>query len=115
MCNRIGYNVTNYIYTVVKLFADDSEFRNALSGGGGFCLHHLPALYSMGDELLSGSVADEWNSELAALEARNLEADRDALEAFTWQFDYQSEKKTPDEAQDAVPRAVRRIAGYGPR
>lgn len=115
MCERITYNVTNYVYTVVKLFADEPEFRAALAAGRGFCLHHLPALYQMGDEVLAGGSAQEWFVELGALGERTLTRDREDLEAFTWQFDYQSEKKTPDEAQDAVPRAVRRLAGYGPR
>lgn len=115
MCDRIAYNVANYVYTVVKLYADEPEFRTALAAGKGFCLHHLPALYAMGAEVLAGRNGEQLYADLAALEERNLTTDREHLEAFSWQFDYQSEKKTPEEAQDAVPRAVRRLAGFGPR
>jgi hypothetical protein len=54
----------------------------------------------------------DWHETLFAVERRVLDQIGSDLEAFTWQFDYQSESKTPDHAQDAIPRAVRRIAGY---
>ena len=115
MCERMKYNVANYAYTVVKLFSEQQEFRTAVGASNGFCLHHLPMVLEMGEELLRGSEGEAWYQELFALEFSNLDRERENLEEFTWQFDYQLDKKTPEHAQDAIPRALQRLAGYGPR
>jgi hypothetical protein len=112
MCERIRYNLLNYAYTIAKLFADEPEFADTLRSSHGFCLHHLPTVLEMGAEVLPNARLADWHETLFAVERRVLEQIGSDLEAFTWQFDYQSESKTPDHAQDAIPRAVRRIAGY---
>ncbi|MFP4375556.1 MAG: DUF6062 family protein [Spirochaetales bacterium] len=112
MCERIRYNVLNYAYTIAKLFADEPEFAAALRESSGFCLHHLPLVIEMGAEVLAPADLAAWHEALFAVEHEQLARIGEDLEAFTWQFDYQSESKTPDHAQDAIPRAVRRISGY---
>ncbi len=112
MCERVRYNVLNYAYTIAKLFANEEEFAKALRSSRGFCLHHLPVILEMGAEVLPNARLAEWHETLFAVERDELARVGSDLEAFTWQFDYQSESKTPDHAQDAIPRAVHRIAGY---
>jgi hypothetical protein len=115
MCDRMRYNVANFTYTVAKLFLDEPDFAAALASSKGFCLHHLPALLEMGVEVIPAKRMDEWHGAIFDLQRRNLAGVREDLEAFTWQFDYQTDKRTPDHAKDAPARAVQRLAGYGPR
>ncbi|MFP4115015.1 MAG: DUF6062 family protein [Spirochaetota bacterium] len=115
MCDRMRANMLNFTYTIAKLFLDEGEFVKALSGSRGFCLHHLPGLLEMGLEVIPAKSLPGWHETLFELQRANVNRTRADLEAFTWQFDYQTEQKTPPEAQDAVPRAVQRLAGYGPR
>ncbi|MFW5737515.1 MAG: DUF6062 family protein [Spirochaetota bacterium] len=115
MCERIRYNMLNFTYTIAKLFVEQEEFAHAFAASKGFCLHHLPGLLEMGLEVVPKKRLDEWHERLFEVQRRNLERTRADLEAFSWQFDYQTEKQTPEAARDAVPRAVQRLAGYGER
>jgi len=115
MCERMRANMLNFTYTIAKLFLDEPEFASTLAASKGFCLHHLPALLEMGVEVSPAKRLAEWHETLFELQRRAIGAVREDLEAFTWQFDYQTEKKTPERAKDAVPRAVEKLAGYGPR
>ncbi len=115
MCDRIHHNLANYSYTIVKLFETDAGFREAWAGSRGVCLHHLPRLLEMGSSVLAGRIQVEWNAMLVELEERSLERLGEELEQFSWQFDYQSDLKTPDHAQDSVARVVQKLAGYGPQ
>ena len=112
MCERIRYNLLNFTYTIAKLFVDEPEFAQAFDSSKGFCVHHLPGLLEMGLEVVPPKRRDEWHERLFEVQRRNLERTRADLEAFSWQFDYQTEKRTPEEARDAVPRAVQRLAGF---
>lgn len=111
MCERIRTNVLNFAYTVVRLYADEPEFKETLRRSTGFCFHHLQDLVPMALEVLRGAQVDEWYAELIALHERSTSALIDDLEAFTWQFDYQTERKTPEHARDALPRAVGKLSG----
>ena len=66
----------------------------------------------MGARVVPSSVAQEWHQAIVTVQRREIDRTIGDLEAFTWQFDYQTEKKTPESARDAVPRAVQRLAGY---
>ncbi len=115
MCDRMRYNMLNFTYTVAKLFLDEPDFVTALRASKGFCLHHLPEMLTMGGEVIPARQLAEWHRLLFEVQRRSIERIREDLEAFTWQFDYQVDRKTPEHARDAVPRAVQRLAGYGPR
>ncbi len=115
MCDRIRFNVLNFTYTVAKLFLDEPEFAEALRGSKGFCLSHLPGLLEMGAEVIPAKRQPEWHALIFEIESNAIGRIRAHLEEFTWQFDYQTDKKTPPHARDAVQRAIERLAGYGPR
>ena len=112
LCDRIRANMLNFTYTIAKLFTDEEEFRAEYARSRGVCLHHLPGLLEMGVDVVPQAHIDEWHRTIFDVQRRAIAQNRADLEAFTWQFDYQTEKKTPDHARDAVPRAVRRLAGY---
>lgn len=115
MCERIRFNVLNFTYTVAKLFLDQTEFADALRASKGFCLSHLPGVLEMGAEVIPAKRQSDWNAMIFEIESRSIGQIRRHLEEFTWQFDYQTDKKTPPHARDAVQRAVERLAGYGSR
>jgi len=113
MCDRIRHNVANYTYTIVKLFQKEKEFRDEFAGSRGICLHHLPLLLRLGvDELKPGELK-QWHETVVTLVQDGLGRLAEELEQFTWQFDYTTDRSTPESAQDAVSRAVMKLAGYG--
>jgi hypothetical protein len=114
MCDRINYNMRNYTYTIAKLYQTEPEFRSALTESKGFCLRHLPAVLRMGVEIVPAKMLTDWHGDIVQVQAKNVAGVREALEEFSWQFDYQTEKKTPERSKDAIPRAVQRLSGYGP-
>ena len=112
MCDRIRANMLNFTYTIAKLYLDEPDFEAVLSRSKGFCLHHLPQLLEMGSDVVPAGRQSAWHQLVFDVQHRAVEQLSADLEAFTWQFDYQAEKKTPEHARDAVPRAVARLAGY---
>ena len=112
MCDRMRANMLNFTYTIAKLYLDEPEFRRTLSASQGFCFHHLPHVLEMGREVIPAKRQPEWHETIFELQRQSLDRVRGDLEAFTWQFDYQTDQQTPEHAKDAVPRAVRRLAGY---
>jgi hypothetical protein len=102
----------NYAYTIVKLATDDEEFVSAMDASHGFCLYHLPLIVEMAEEVLSARMLVDWLQRLFSLQHRNTGIIGESLEEFTWQFDYQTDKTTPERSRDAVARAVRRLAGF---
>ena len=115
MCDRVRHNLLNYTYTVVKLFETESEFREAFAASRGVCLHHLPLLLRLGVTQLRGAALRQWHETVVEVQERTLRGLGEELEQFSWQFDYQSSRKTPAHAQDSVARTVRKLAGYGPQ
>lgn len=111
MCERIRKNVSNYLYTVVKLFSSDEGFREVLDESSGLCFYHLPGALRMAAEVLKPDELVAWNVFIVGHTHRELEKLRNELEQFSWQFDATSDKQTPESAQDSVPRAIRKIAG----
>jgi len=111
MCDRIRNNVSNYVYTLTRLFASDEGFRDLFVRSHGLCLIHLAAALRMGAEILSANELRSWNRSLLEITERDVTSLREELEAFSWQFDATSDRKTPDSAQDSVPRSVRKLAG----
>jgi hypothetical protein len=114
MCDRIGYNMNNYAFTAARLFVTDEDFRRGFETTRGVCLRHLSSLISMGAEVLSGDQLAQWAASLLACTDRELTQLVEELEQFSWQFDAASTKTTPESAADAVPRAIKKLAGYGP-
>ena len=112
MCDRIRHNLLNYVYTIVKLSVDQAEFRRALDESKGFCLRHIPTVVRMAQEVIPTRNLTNWLKDLFAVQHRNLTRLAEELEEFTWQFDYQTNKKTPERAQDSLSRAVQKLAGF---
>lgn len=115
MCDRIRHNLANYAYTIVKLFQTDEEFRNALTHSRGLCLHHLPLVLRQGVDQLKPGELKSWHETIVKLVQDSLGRLGEELEQFTWQFDYTTDRVTPETAQDSVARAVVNLAGYGPQ
>lgn len=111
MCRRIAANMANFTFTVARLYLDSDDFAPALRESDGFCLRHLPDVIRMGAEVVPARRLAEWHELIVTVQRAAIARNREHLEQFTWQFDYQTEKRTPPEAQDAVPRAVGRLAG----
>jgi uncharacterized protein DUF6062 len=115
MCDRIRRNLNNYVYTMVKLFQTDEEFKRTFTDSRGVCLHHLPLLLRFGVEQLKPVELTEWHRAVTSLVEGNLSRIGEELEQFTWQFDATSDQSTPASAQDSVARAVAKLSGFGPQ
>ncbi|MEE8440435.1 MAG: DUF6062 family protein [Spirochaetia bacterium] len=115
MCDRIRHNLANYAYTIVKLFGTDGEFRQAFASSRGICLHHLPLVLKLGVVQLKPGEIKRWHDTVVKLVQDGLSRLGEELEQFTWQFDHNTGRATPETSQDSVARAVVRLAGYGPQ
>jgi hypothetical protein len=115
MCDRIRQNLNNYVYTMVKLFQTDEEFKQTFTNSRGVCLHHLPLVLRFGVDQLKPAGLTGWHETVTALVRDNLDRLGEELEQFTWQFDATSDSDTPKTAQDSVARTVAKLAGFGPQ
>ncbi|MCL2352684.1 MAG: DUF6062 family protein [Firmicutes bacterium] len=110
ICDRIGDNFGRYIENFFYMWKHMPEFAETVGNCRGFCLKHFTALVEAGEKLLSAGDFHDF-AETA------LRAQRDAFAAleadvgrFIQKFDYRNKDMPWDGAQDAVIRALMRVA-----
>jgi len=111
VCTSMQDRLLRYYYTTAYLWGDDTEFRQALSEGKGFCLHHFQGLLQQSKEALSPSVQPEFVQALTRLELSNL--DRIAKDVYWMTQKYKSENadKPWNGCEDAHKRGVNKMTG----
>ncbi len=114
ICERLQYTLSNYAYTVARLFTDDRIFRDRFQESRGFCLSHLPFALRIGRNTLSGAEFSRYAAAVFGVIDRDLAGIHDDLAQFTGQFDYRATGPVTESMKAATPRAVAKLAGTDP-
>ncbi|MCL2462459.1 MAG: DUF6062 family protein [Defluviitaleaceae bacterium] len=117
ICGRVKATFERYIDNFFYMWKHMPEFAETVKNCRGFCLEHFADLMEAGEKLLS---ADEYRRFAEAVlplqrdAMRRLEAD---VDRFVAKFDYRNADMPWDGAQDAVVRAIARLASadLGPK
>ncbi len=111
ICTSMRDRLVRYYFTTAYLWGEDQEFRDALAGSKGFCLHHYQGLLQQAKEALSPSLLPEFVRALTELELSNL--DRIAKDVYWMTQKYKSENmdKPWNGCEDAHKRGMNKITG----
>ncbi len=115
ICNIIKSQFERYLATFFVLYQQgDSEFMELLRGGKGVCIHHLADVLDAAPQYLNDKQQKELRELLFSQMETNLDRMIDELEWFQKKFDYRYRDADWNGAQDAVQRAMQKIAGGYP-
>lgn len=109
VCDRIDRIFERYLVTIFHCYKNDEEFRNIFRKSKGFCTRHYCDLYEMAPEELSGSILQDFISDINRLYLDNMKRVQEDLEWFTDKFDYRNQDAPWKNSKDALPRSMTKI------
>lgn len=109
VCDRIDRIFDRYLVTIFHCYKNDEEFRKIFRKSKGFCTRHYGDLYEMAPEELSGSLLQDFISDINKLYLDNMKRVQEDLEWFTDKFDYRNQDAPWKNSKDALPRSMTKI------
>jgi len=111
ICDDVSRSMNRYYYTLAYLWRQDEDFRIALTGSKGLCLHHMAGLFPLAEEALKPAELVRFLGDLMELQEKNLERLEGELHWFTQKFDSQNNDKPWGNSQNAHKRTVQKLTG----
>ena len=112
VCDYYRDTYKRYIATFFHLYENDTEFREKIKSGKGFCLPHMGELLHEAPGYLKGKLLDDFTSELFEIQSRNLDRIEEDISWFVEKFKYENQDKDWKESKDAIPRTIQKLTGY---
>ena len=113
VCNKMGDRLNRYNYTFIKLYTDNSEFKEAFTRSKGLCLHHTQGLLEMGQDVLDKNSFYTFSHDILDIVYKNLER----LEREVWWMGQKYKSEHVDSpwngCEDAHKRVVKKFIGEG--
>jgi len=111
ICEKTDGAMNRYAYTILHLWQQDGEFREALNASKGFCLPHLGLMLHMAAETLKKDKAAAWLNAILLIQEREMGRVTEELWWFTQKFDHKNHDKPWGNAKDALPRSIQKLSG----
>jgi len=111
ICSKIENNMNRYMDTAVKLYSDDSEFKQLFHTQRGFCMPHFYKILEAAYANYPLGKFNAFTSELIKMQTENLNRIADEVEWFTKKFDYQNKEKPWGNSKDSLSRAINKLKG----
>jgi hypothetical protein len=111
-CERVAQTVDRYLFTIVYLYRKDDDFKKAFLASKGFCLIHCARALEMADEILKGTVHDDFVDRLLDLQEKRLTVLEGEIDWFTQKFDHRNRDKPWGNSADALPRVLQKLKGH---
>jgi hypothetical protein len=111
-CERVAQTVDRYLFTIAYLYRKDDEFKKTFLGSKGFCLPHCARALEMANEVLKGTVREDFIAELLSLEEKRLTVLEGEIDWFTQKFDYRNQGKPWGTSADALQRVLLKLKGH---
>ncbi|MBR1450442.1 MAG: hypothetical protein IJ591_01870 [Lachnospiraceae bacterium] len=112
VCDYYRDTYKRYIATFFHLYENDTEFREKIKNGKGFCLPHMGELLHEAPGYLKGKLLDDFTADLFEIQGRNLDRIEEDISWFVEKFKYENQDKDWKESKDAIPRTIQKLTGY---
>ena len=112
VCDYYRDTYKRYIATFFHLYENDTEFREKIKNGKGFCLPHMGELLHEAPDYLKGKLLDDFTADLFEIQGRNLDRIEEDISWFVEKFKYENQDKDWKESKDAIPRTIQKLTGY---
>jgi hypothetical protein len=111
ICTQMKSRLDRYVFTIIKLWNTDSNFKEAIAQSKGFCLHHYKELINTSSSVLNSKDSNEFVKAITELELKNL--DRIGVDVLWLTQKYKSENtdKPWKGCEDAHHRTVDKMVG----
>lgn len=109
VCERIAATMNKFYHTFWYLYGKETDFREKVLSGKGFCLHHFAGLLSAMDKV--GGKKETFAAQLLELERKAFETMKEDVHGFVKQFDYRSNKENWQGKKDAHLLCAERLSG----
>lgn len=103
-----------YIDTFFYLFKNDSEFKNKIKNGKGFCITHFGDLCNAADSKLNDSELNEFYEIMKPLMISNFKRMQEDVSWLVDKFNYQNKDADWKNSKDAVQRGMQKLKGGYP-
>jgi len=113
VCDRMKERRERYLYTIIKLFFDDSEFRRTFLDSRGFCLYHTQDLFTMARKMLRDPQYIEFIKDLAIVTSASLERLEGEVLWMTQKYKSENADKPWNGCENAHSRSVKTFTGDG--
>lgn len=114
ICNRFAQDYERYMDTFFAMYKKDSDFRNRILQGKGFCLTHFGDLCEAGEMRLSDKEKKAFYEEMFALMERNMARLQEDVNWLVEKFDYRNREADWKTSKDAVQRGMQKLKGGYP-
>ena len=111
VCRSTRDNIERYIQTAVRLYFDESRFRELYENCSGFCNGHLVQLLRSTEKVCSRAENERFVNRTLLLQQQSREKLAGELEHFTKMFDYRSRGQEWGESRTAVARMAQLFGG----
>jgi len=112
LCDSIEDNMQRYTYTLLHLYQTDTSFRKAFAASRGVCLNDAARLMEMAADEMSGSMLQDFVTDLCNATRKSLLKLEGDLEGFTLKFDYRNADKPWGDSKDALERTVTKLRSW---
>ncbi len=114
ICNYFKNHYERYLDTFFYMYKNDSDFRQKIEKGKGFCVPHFGDLCSASDLKLDDGARQEFYSMLSKLMLENLNRLSEDVSWLIEKFDYRNADADWKDSKDAVQRGMQKLKGGYP-
>lgn len=114
ICDRFTESYERYIEAFFQLYKKDSQFRDKLNQGKGFCLHHFADLCDGADQYLNDTQRKEFYPLIFELMEQNMERISGDIDWLIEKYDYLNRDADWKQSKDAIQRGMQKIRGGYP-
>ena len=114
ICAEFDKMYGRYMDTFFYLYREDSEFKNKILNGKGFCLHHFGDLCEYAETALSEKEKPEFFPAMFKLMTDNMNRLYEDISWLIEKFDYRNKDADWKNSKDAVGRGMQKLRGSYP-
>ncbi|MDR1540747.1 MAG: DUF6062 family protein [Clostridiales bacterium] len=113
ICSRVGGTFLRYAETFLYMWPKTQELRGKFEKSP-LCLKHFAMLVKLGSKEMPQQAWEQFYPALAEVQSHQLQRLEADLDLFIKKFDYRYRDAPVGDSRDAVPRAIKILAGCNP-
>lgn len=110
-CHRMEHRMDSYVDTFFHLWKSETEFRDKVLEGKGFCMEHLKLILLEGKKKLNAEKYRELLAAILPLQTEHMKRLEEEVDWFIQKFDYRFKDEPWKNSKDAVERGILKVSG----
>lgn len=110
VCHRIDNTFDIYMDTFFYIWKSEPDFKDTVKASHGFCVEHFLQLYALSAKKLKDSELQSFSEILLPLQKENFARVLGDIDWFITKYDYRYRDEPWKNSQDAIQRAIKKVA-----